>query len=91
MLAVEGFQAMMVSLENLQEWQFVLRDWQPGTSEWGLFALLDKIQVGRQRGDADWREDAALELLDSLTPATTGGWFAFQRERNFWLQDGPRS
>ena len=26
--------------------------------------------MGRQRGDADWREEAALEFLDSLTPGT---------------------
>ena len=70
MLALEGFQAMMVSLEDLQAWLFVLRDWQPGTSQGSLFALLDRVQVGRQRGDADWREEAALEFLDSLTPAT---------------------
>ena len=67
MLAFEGFQAMMVSLEDSQAWLFILRDWEPGTSEGSLFALLDKVQVGRKMGGYDWTEDAALELLDSLT------------------------
>ena len=55
MLAFEGFQAMMVSLEDLQAWLFVLRDWQPGTSKRSLFPLLDKVQAERQLSDADWR------------------------------------
>ena len=54
MHAFEVFQAMMVILVDLQALLFVLRDWQPGISEGSLFAWLDKVQVGRQRADADW-------------------------------------
>ena len=89
MLAFEGFQAMMVSLEDLQAWLFILRDWKPGTSEGSLFALLDRVQVGRKIGGADWSEDAALEFLESLTPATYRDWFGRPRRRNSWPLDGP--
>ena len=33
-----------------------------------LFALLDKVQVGRKIGKSDWTEGAALQLVKSLDP-----------------------
>ena len=44
-LAIEGFQDMMVSLEDLQAWLFVLRDWKPGTAEGSIYAQLDRVRV----------------------------------------------
>lgn len=67
-LAVDAFTQFVLSLEDGLGWFFVLRDWQPGTVEGGLFALLDKVQVGRKIGKNDWTEDAALELVESLDP-----------------------
>ena len=48
-LGLEGFESMATSLEDIQGWNFVFQEWKPGTSEGGLFALLDKVQVGRQQ------------------------------------------
>ena len=61
-VAVDAFEHFVVATEDTLGWLFALHGWEPGTAENCLFALLDRVQVGR----GQWSEDRALQLLDDL-------------------------
>ena len=62
LLAVEGFQNYVVTLEDVQGWLYVFKEWTPGRVDKSLLALLDTVEVGG-RG---WSESEALALLRSI-------------------------
>jgi hypothetical protein len=59
---LRAFTEFMTTSEDLLGWTFVLQQWRPGTPENSLFALLYRIQVGRD----PWTEEAALTHLNGL-------------------------
>jgi hypothetical protein len=59
---VKAFEEFMISTEDLMGWLFALKEWQPGTAEFSLLILLNKIQIGK----SGYEEKRAVSLLSSL-------------------------
>jgi len=61
-LTIKAYEEFMTSTEDLIGWLFTLEEWQPGSAEFSLLLLLDRIKVGSN----DYKEKRAVSLLAGM-------------------------